>query len=627
MKNRLFAIRTITGVCALSLAITFNSCKKALEVEPYSYFTSASFFKDVNEAYMATLGVYETMSSVNTYGWFIPMVFDNDTDIGQISGATGDQYRQTAHYQGIPETPIFYAVWSAFYAGIDRANTVIEKIPQMDLYKNGTTDQKTQLNRMLGEAKFLRSFYYFELVRLWGDVPFKTKASQAGDNLSTPLVNRSEIYTQIIKDMQDAADMLPATLPTDERVNKWAAKSLLARVALFAGGYSLQPDGTMKRPADYLNFYRIAQTQINEVMAANIYKLNPNYAQVFINQCQHVLDPTENIFQVAFYNPSGNPQNGSWFGYYNGALTATGLYAGSIGRCLTVRPFYNSFDTADWRRDFAIAPYSIAANGSKTQLFTARGDESWTAAKWSRPYGTNASIERTYTHINTVIMRYSDLLLMRAEVENELNGGPNVLAYDAVNLVRRRGFGLDLPGSKIAITLTNGGSGYATIPAIEISGGGGTGAAAAATTLSSARVSGIALLSGGYGYTSLPTITVDSAMGTGTRVRATVTAKLVPKPTAAMVDLSSLSKDNFLKAIQQERAWELCFEGMRRADLVRWNILGEKITETNTKVKAIRSNYVYPAFTNFVAGKHELYPFPQNETDVNKSITRQNPGY
>lgn len=625
MRNKL--IKIITGICFFCLIGAFSSCKKALEVEPFSYFTSSTFFKDENEAYMATLGVYETMSSVNTYGWFIPMVFDNDTDLGQISGITGDQYRQTAHYQGIPETQVFYAVWSAFYAGIDRANTVIEKIPQMDLFTNGTAAQKTQLNRMVGEAKFLRSFYYFELVRLWGDVPFKTTSSKAGDNLSAGLVNRSEIYTQIIKDMQEAAELLPSTIPTDERVNKWAAKSVLARVALFAGGFSLQSDGTMKRPADYQAYYKIAQQQINDVMAANVYKLNPSYAQVFINQCQHILEPTENIFQVAFYNPSGNPQNGSWFGYYNGALTSSGVYAGSIGRCLTVRPFYNSYDTADLRRDFAIATYSIAANGNKTQLFTARGDESWTASKWSRPYGTNATIERTYTHINTVIMRYSDLLLMRAEVENELNGGPNAIAYDAINQVRRRGFGLDIAGNKIALSIINGGSGYSATPAIQITGGGGSGAAGAVTTLTSARVSAIVSLSGGQGYTSLPTITVDTPTGTGTRQTAVVSAKFVPRPTTAMIDLPSLNKDNFLKSVQQERAWELCFEGMRRADLIRWNILGEKIMETNTKVKAIRSNYTYPAFTNFVAGKHELYPFPQNETDVNKSITRQNPGY
>ena len=76
-----------------------------------------------------------------------------------------------------------------------------------------------------------------------------------------------------------------------------------------------------------------------------------------------------------------------------------------------------------------------------------------------------------------------------------------------------------------------------------------------------------------------------------------------------------------------ERAFELAFEGMRRSDLIRWNMLASKIKETNDALKAYRATYFYVASTNFIAGKHELYPFPQNELDVNKNINRQNPNY
>ncbi|MCH5686202.1 RagB/SusD family nutrient uptake outer membrane protein [Niabella sp. W65] len=102
----------------------------------------------------------------------------------------------------------------------------------MTSFTSGTSDQKASLNRMLGEAKFLRGFYYSELVRLWGDVPFKTSSSKAGDNLKGALTDRYEIYAQVIKDMQEAADVLPTALPTDERINKWGAKAMLARVCL-----------------------------------------------------------------------------------------------------------------------------------------------------------------------------------------------------------------------------------------------------------------------------------------------------------------------------------------------------------------------------------------------------------
>jgi hypothetical protein len=247
MKNNIFSRKTLIAAGIACLLLPLNSCDKELEVTPYSYFTTANFFSDANEANMATLGVYESMSSMDSYGWNISLVFDADTDIEQMTGIGADDWRTIAHYQGISQTNMFYTAWSKLYEGIDRANVVIERIPQMELFSNGNTAQKEQLNRYLGEAKFLRGFYYSELVRLWGDVPFKTKSSLSGDNLKGALVDRQEIYTQIIKDMTEASLLLPEQLPTDERINKWGAKAMLARVALFAGGYSLGADGTMKR--------------------------------------------------------------------------------------------------------------------------------------------------------------------------------------------------------------------------------------------------------------------------------------------------------------------------------------------------------------------------------------------
>lgn len=628
MKNNIFSRRAIVAAGIACLLLPLNSCDKEIEVTPYSYFTTANFFKNVDEATMATLGVYEAMSSMDSYGWNISLMFDADTDIEQMSGEGADDWRAIAHYQGISQTIAFYNSWSKLYEGIDRANVVIEKIPQMALYGNGTESQKEQLNRLIGEAKFLRGFYYSELVRLWGDVPFKIKSSQSGDNLKGGLVDRKEIYTQIIKDMQEAALVLPESMPTDERINKWAAKSMLARVALFAGGYSLSTDGTMKRPDNYKDYYKLAQQQINDVMAQNPYKLNPSYAKVFKNQCQHVLEPTENIFQVAFYNPSGNIGNASWVGNFNGPTTANGFYPSNIARCLVPKPFYTSFDAQDQRRDFSIATYSINALGNKVPLLTARQDESWTVAKWSREYQTNATAERVYTHINWVIMRYSDLLLMRAEIENELNEGPNPIAYDAINQVRRRGFGADIQGSGVAIDIVDKGTGYtaAANVLISITGGGGSDASAAVVTLASGSIGTIAMLRSGDGYTSVPTVTITSTNGKGSG--ATATARLLTKPTQAQINLKSgLSKADFLKALQKERAMELSGEGLRRADLIRWGILSDKIIETNAAVKSIRSNYFFPSINNFVTGKHELYPYPQNETDVNRNITRQNPNY
>lgn len=614
--------------CALATALmaaSFSSCKKATEANPYSYFTTANFFSTVDEAQLATTGVYEIMKYPSTYAWYVPLIYDNDSDIQFISDGVTPDWRIIPHYLGIPETPFLYETWSAFYNGIDRANLVIDRIPKMDVYNSGSSDQKAALNRMLGEAKFLRGFYYSELVRLWGDVPFKLKNSETGDNLKLPLTDRYQIYAQIIKDMQEGADLLPAALPTDERVNKFGAKAILARVALAAGGYSLRADGTMQRPADYKTYYQLAQTQINEVIGSGLYTLNPDYSMVFKNQSIQKFEPKESLFEAGVYTSTLATTNQSSYGTFNAPQTAgstTSPYGTTQNRCFVTKTFYDTFKDGDLRRDFSIAKYSLDASGNRLSLLT--NNRIWAPAKWSREYQNNSNLERVNTNINTVLMRYSDVLLMRAEVENELNGGPNALAYEAINTVRRRAYGQALGGSRVNVTLTNGGTGYTAIPVIKFTGGGGSDASAVAT-ISGGKITAITMLNNGFAYTSAPAITITNT-GTATGSGATATVTLMAPATG--VDLpAALNQSAFFQAVQDERAWELCFEGTRKADLIRWNVLADKIKTTQAALKVINSVYPYNAANNFVAGKHELYPIPQNERDVNSGITRNNPKY
>ncbi|HWW39881.1 RagB/SusD family nutrient uptake outer membrane protein, partial [Pedobacter sp.] len=207
MRTKHIYIRKM-AFAGLIMLTPFISCKKAVETTPYSSFTTANFFQSVGEAYSATLGVYEVMKNPSTYAWYIPLVYDADTDVEFLSpGATSNDFREVSHYYYLAGNSLFFSTWSALYSGIDRANVVIERIPKMDVYSSGTAAQKTDLNRMLGEAKFLRGFYYSELIRLWGDVPFKTKSSVTGDDLRLPLTDRAAIYDQIIKDMQEAIEV------------------------------------------------------------------------------------------------------------------------------------------------------------------------------------------------------------------------------------------------------------------------------------------------------------------------------------------------------------------------------------------------------------------------------------
>ncbi|MNK23511.1 SusD family protein [compost metagenome] len=688
MKKKFINHKILLGIICLSLFAT--SCKKALEVQPYSSFTSANFFENENQAYMATLGVYQSLGQQATYGWYINLLYDNDTDISQIDGnVDANQWRAIPHYGITKESAFLDQTWIALYQGVGRANVVLAQIPEMATYKNGTAAQKAVLDRLIGEAKFLRGYFYFDLVRLFGDVPLKLTPSKAGEQLNIPSTDRYVIYDQIIKDMKEAAEVLPAALPVDERINKWGAKAVLAKVALYAGGYSLRNRGdvgVMERPTNYKTYYTLAKQQIDDVIGSNLYALNADYTKVFKNQSQHILEPKESLFEVAFFNQASSSVGGNALGQFNAPTTANGIYRQANARVLVLKPFFDSYDTKDIRRDFSVAAYQINATGIKVPYLASRGEEQWKIGKWSREYQTGALQEQQSTNINTVLLRYSDVLLMRAEVENELNEGPNAMAYDAINEVRARGYGINTTGNSIAIELTSAGSGYIAVPTFTITGGGGTGAIGAANLITATGALGAMTVvttgypntvNAGYGYTSAPTVTVTNpwpdntanwaaarAYTAGTYVKqgnnfyrvvtagtststppthtsgnstaastgavfqyasvAVVRATLLPKPTATDANLTpGLGKLPFFDAIVKERALELCFEGGRRGDLIRWNILGTKIALTKS---IIRTNYTYISATNFRANQHELYPIPLSETDVNKVI-KQNPGY
>ncbi len=526
--------------------VSLISCKKWLEEKPYSLYAAETYFTNVSEAKKSVLGAYEPLSNSYTYGFYSSLVFDIDSDLGQMDG-TGfsNDNRTLAHYNFTPGHAYLANFWTTIYNGINRANLVIQKVPQMDLFQNGSDADKTELKRILGEAKFLRGLYYFDLVRFFGDVPFKLEPTQATDNMSIGKTDREVIYDQIIKDMLEAAQDIPwvSKITLDERISKGAVKGILARVYLGRGGYSLRQDGTMKRPANYKDYYAAALQQTKEIMESGEHSLNPSYETIFRNYCQLKLEPKESMFEVAFFNATGGNDNSGYIGTWNSPVCNP---ASSYGRAnsfyKTLPIFQKSYAAADLRRDVAVATFQIDASNQIVQ-YTGSNDRLWAPGKWRRNWQNTSPKDLNNTDINWVLLRYADVLLMRAEAENEVNSGPNAAAYEAVNMVRRRGYGLS------------------------------------------------------------------------------VTA------TSAVADIAAgLSKEQFLTMLQKERAFELCFEGFRKFDLTRWNIIGKTLRETEAALKAYRNNFPYIAGTYFRDNKHELYPIPTREIELDPKIT-QNPNY
>jgi hypothetical protein len=427
------------------------------------------------------------------------------------TGAADGGRRDFPLYATTPNNTQMAAPYNQLFKGIQYANLCIANIPAMDLYTSGSDQQKKQLQRMVGEALTLRAQYYFEAIRNWGDLPlhFQPAEALATQDPFPKRTDRDTIYTQILADLKTAEDLVPwrneVTAigdPIDERITKGTVKGLRARIALARGGYSLRQDGTFKRGSNYQAYYQIARDETNDIIASGQHSLNPSYRDLWKNQVggRVVADPNgELMFQVTAIGKSATAD--AKVGYNSGPTVvdlATQPGATGTASVFILPTYFYYFDSTDTRRDVTCVAYNdtLASDGvtfyKRGQPITNIFDGKY-RRDWLNPPLPPGSYLNNYTGFKWQILRYSDVLLMFAEAENELSG-PTAAAYTAINAVRRRAFN------------------------------------------------------------------------------------------NSSADLSGLSKDDFFKAIVRERALELGGEGVRKFDLIRWNLLATAITETKANL-------------------------------------------
>lgn len=547
INNYIYKLRNVMlGIMIFSL---LPACEDYLDEKVYNFY-SEDYYSSTTRLDMGLQGVYEVFSDLKTYGQYW-MVYDADTDITHINGSgIGHVARDLGHYNVYTEHPWLQDSWGLYYKGIDRANFLLAK--QGDVVVNDTPEDKARFARLVAEARCLRALAYFDLVRLFGDVPFKTKYSEATDNFNIPRTDRDEIYDFICKEFEEAIPSLPWH---DEngtytgRISKGAAHGLLARIYLFRGGYSLHQDGTMKRASNYTDYYRKAIENADKVITSGKHGLNDSYERVFRNMCEYKLEPVENMYEIQFYNPTGDNAHSSTMGTYNGPpINEKSSYGRANSFIKTHCFFYDTYQTGDLRREVAVANFQIDAS-DVIKPYNRKQGMNWSPGKWRRNWHAGDPKNVNNTDVNVVLLRYSDVLLMKAEAENEINGVSAALEY--INQVKRRAYGKP----------------YLT-----------------------------------------PDATVDYT-------------------TADFAD-----KDALFEEIVAERARELCFEGHRRLDLIRWNRLKKALDDTKTIIDAaiaatLLNNFTFTAANRFTPNKHELYPIPEYEMRETGYIWKQNPGY
>ena len=397
---------------AAGIAIALTSCNK-LNEDPKSVIVSSQFYQTTSDATSAVNAVYSTLNSdpaadFPLYGRQLNLLVENASDNQLYSPSnTNPDVRALGTETYIPSNSRVQKVWQQLYFGINRANVAIDNVPaiQMDTALRA---------RLVRESKFIRALLYFNLVRLYGDVPLILH-NPSSTNISTLLIPRTStdsVYTQIIADLKDATN-LPKTYSSADlgRATSGAAHSLLAKV------YLTRQDWTD------------AITELNIVINGGYgYSLFPNYYDAFQKATKNGV---EHIFSVQFETNLGEA-NSTQFLSESFTSFNTGTFPIDIPADSSV---YKLFSANDTRR--AVTFYNTVYNAATGQNVVFNNAYTPYFNKFV-DYSLSPLSSQSLSAVNYPVIRYADVLLMYAEALNETNEAPTAAAYAAINQVRTR---------------------------------------------------------------------------------------------------------------------------------------------------------------------------------------------
>lgn len=433
----------------LTFALGFTACEDYLEVQPETGFTEAEVFSTENEIRSAVAGVYTLMLSNDAYSNRLAFVFNPNTDV-EMSGISTNTVNvngsDIACYEPKPYWTTLNSTWNAMYKIINMSNDVIEGIEKSAIYQADKKDKVSNITQLHGEVKTLRAMVYLDLIRIWGDVVFRTKSSAGGEDFTGGVTDRNKILEFLIDDLKSVEPLMQYASEVEygtERASRSFNQGLIGLIALTRGGWALRPDmndpsniGQMVRGENHELYYDIAIQYLGKVINEKQHDLKLSYRDFWIgqNNWQTPVDDDVMFSLPLLKNSSGE------YGYAIGIPIAAGNHpygsaSGSLSLCGT---YLYSFDNTDLRRDITCAPFSYDLNLNQAiRLNLAQ----LAVAKWSKLYMTAplGSTSTSATGINYSWMRFADVLLMYAEAVNERFGLRDD-ARECLKRVRRRAF-------------------------------------------------------------------------------------------------------------------------------------------------------------------------------------------
>lgn len=604
MRKKINNIVLISALSLLTVSCSF------LDREP-NVIEAGTFYNSEQEVLNGLVGVYGALGSEALYGNYYSLMLSNVDDLSYFNRSTTNNFSQMyAHDASSSE---IYDAWTELYAGIGNANSFMEAIAESEFDPD---------HKYYNEARFLRAYYHFILAQAWGDVPKKDKATRSPDEVMCAATPQFELLKWVASEMEACLPLAPETMENaPSRVVKATMQGILARVYLFMAGASIEGNEGLKseyygKAREYAWAVIQGARGLGEGDPLNI-QLNPSYSQVFINMISNVYDKTynESMWEVDFLgdrSSSASWTNGrigdliglqsnaadgfsTWacnysYAQYDGSLKLFRMYyqddrteedkalmatiaqdmtSSTDGVDLTVESVAEKYHW-DQRQAWNMCPYNYAGNDNYPPYPNPGAHKSGSAershdktsyavtgyvttsmdptvaqgirncGKWRREtkYEAQMSAKDLYTCINYPILRYSDVLLMFAEADNEFNSKPSQEAYNCVLEVRDR-------------------------------------------------------------------------------------AGIETKPFA---DYSTY--ETFQTFVRNERGRELCFESLRKYDLIRWGIFEQSMKDylTDTQDAAWPTGTDKAAYAanigRAVSAKHVLLPIPSIELGVNTKLVQ-----
>ncbi|MDR0331862.1 MAG: RagB/SusD family nutrient uptake outer membrane protein [Dysgonamonadaceae bacterium] len=439
MKTKLKHIPIIIALFSMT------ACNYLLNLDPITEELETNFYRNEEQCFQGLVAVYDVLGwgAVSTPGtgaasipfeWISEIMGDHSYAGGAnaTDGATMERFNRGTLNGDVPNVR---SLWRKYYAGIYRANLLLEKLPNADFRNEATRE------RFAAEAKFLRAYFYFDLVRLFGNVPLITK-TLSGSEFIQVQATPEEVYAQITADLQEAIRVLPTyrDLPATQlgRVTRSAAQGLMMRAWLYYTGYYNQ---TQMGGISLQNIIAISEDLIQN----SGHTLLPRYGDLFnplnANNAESVFEIQHSEKSYAGWDNAnrhvadGNLSVLLWSMRLNPGDRSK--YADGWSFAPISRAFYDSFSDLDMRKAASfVLPAEEGINYLPGYQDTGVFPRKWAAL---REFQSDRGDVRVNYPYNNPVLRFSDVLLMAAELN--LQAGEQGRALNYYRRVRERAMG------------------------------------------------------------------------------------------------------------------------------------------------------------------------------------------